>query len=130
MTAIAALIAHVNLGWAEQLAGRLLTESARRRLRRGDTNDAHEVRHLFAAILAGNSSPCGMTGAYCHLDRRTLDALHDASFPGERFIDVDSAWTDWLREQESKDDRRAYRRASDPAGVDESPDPSVNRGRE
>lgn len=119
MTALAALLARVNLGWAEQFAARLLTESARRRLRRSDTNDAHEVRHLFAAILAGNSDPCGMTGAYCHLDRRTLNALHDASFPSEPFIDVDSAWTDWLLDQESMTHKGADKGAS-PATLPEN----------
>ena len=49
----------------EAEAGRLLVESARIRAARLGPDDAHELRHLWAAINAGNSDPCGET---CHLD--------------------------------------------------------------
>lgn len=66
----------------EQLAGKLLVWSARLRMKRGGADDAHEVRHLYAALLAGNSSPCAIGGADCHLDRDTMRKLHDATWPG------------------------------------------------
>ena len=39
----------------EAKAGKMLVEAARLRLARGGLNDAHEVRHLYAAIQYGNS---------------------------------------------------------------------------
>lgn len=39
----------------EKEAGRLLVAAAKARLERGGPNDAHEVRHLYAAIQYGNS---------------------------------------------------------------------------
>jgi ferredoxin len=52
----------------EAEAGRLLVQSARVRASRLEPDDAHELRHLWAAINAGNSDPCGENGATCHLD--------------------------------------------------------------
>jgi hypothetical protein len=52
----------------EQEAGRLLVEAARIRAARLGPDDAHELRHLWAAINAGNSDPCGANGESCHLD--------------------------------------------------------------
>lgn len=71
----------------EQLAGKLLLWSARLRLKRGGPDDAHEVRHLYAAFLAGNSSPCSIGGADCHLDTATLRTLHDATWPDKPMPD-------------------------------------------
>jgi hypothetical protein len=42
-------------------------------------DDAHEMRHLLAAITAGNSSPCD-EGRSCHLDAALMQRLHDANF--------------------------------------------------
>lgn len=42
----------------ERIAGKLLVRSARLRAKRGAPNDAHELRHLYAAIKAGDSSGC------------------------------------------------------------------------
>lgn len=44
--------------------GRILTWQARRTK---DRNDAHEFRHIYAAIRAGNSQPCEESDC-CHLD--------------------------------------------------------------
>lgn len=51
----------------EWLAGKLLVRSARLRFARLDPEDAHELRHLWACLHAGNSSSCER-GAACHLD--------------------------------------------------------------
>jgi hypothetical protein len=40
----------------EWLAGKLIVASARARLRRGAPGDAHEIRHLHAALVAGNTA--------------------------------------------------------------------------
>lgn len=56
----------------EAQAGRLLVEAARIRSTRLGPDDAHELRHLWAAINAGNSDPCGVNGESCHLD---VDAI-------------------------------------------------------
>ena len=66
----------------EAEAGRLLVAAGKARAERGDPDDAHEMRHLFAAVLAGNSSPCG-NGADCVLDAALMRRLHDANRPGE-----------------------------------------------
>ena len=58
----------VRIGLSEHLAGKLLVRSARLRAHRGGPNDAHELRHIGAAIEAGNSDPCD-EGRDCHLDR-------------------------------------------------------------
>jgi hypothetical protein len=63
------LAARIGIDFAEQLAGRLIVESARRRVRRAGFDDAHEVRHLYVALLGGDSSECGRGGAFCQLDR-------------------------------------------------------------
>lgn len=66
----------------ERWAGRLLVRSARLRLRRMGPDDAHEVRHLHAAINAGNSDPC--QGGMCSLDQQgweTWLAATDNPFP-------------------------------------------------
>jgi hypothetical protein len=55
----------------EWLAGKLIVRSARVRAHRSGPGDAHELRHLWAAINAGNSDGCE-DGAKCHLDRLTL----------------------------------------------------------
>lgn len=60
----------------EWLAGKLIVRSARLRARRAGKGDAHELRHLWAAINAGNSDPC-FGGAICHLDRNVTP-----TFPG------------------------------------------------
>lgn len=65
---LSVLFAHVSIDFAEQLAGHLLYESGKRRIARADLDDAHETRHLFAALRAGDSSPCGRAGRDCHLD--------------------------------------------------------------
>lgn len=54
----------------EWLAGKLLVRSARARLRRSGPDDAHEIRHLYAAVNAGNSDPC--KGGSCHLDEALM----------------------------------------------------------
>lgn len=56
----------------ERVAGKLLVRSARLRLRRLGPDDAHEVRHLHAAINAGNSDPC--RDGMCSLDKAGMDA--------------------------------------------------------
>lgn len=55
----------------EALAGRLLVAAARERAARGAPADAHELRHLWAAINAGNSDVCD-GGSACQLDSRAL----------------------------------------------------------
>lgn len=59
----------VFIEWA---AGKLMVLAGHLRYRRGATNDPHEVRHLYAALRAGNSDPCGPNGANCHLDQAAL----------------------------------------------------------
>ena len=49
-------------------------------------DDVHEARHLTAALAAGNSSPCE-GGVACHLDKRTLLALHDANWPEHSVVE-------------------------------------------
>lgn len=64
----------------EWLAGKLLVRAAKARARRSNgLEDAHELRHLLAAVTAGNSSPCA-GGRSCHLDAQTMGRLHDANF--------------------------------------------------
>jgi hypothetical protein len=62
----------------EWAAGKAIVRSARLRAKRGGPNDAHELRHLLAAITAGNSDPC--EGGLCHLDAAMMQRLHDANF--------------------------------------------------
>jgi hypothetical protein len=62
----------------EAEAGRLLVEAARARHERSGPDDAHELRHLFAAIHAGNSDPCRDV---CTLDDEVLRRLHDLTYP-------------------------------------------------
>lgn len=70
----------------EAWAGLLLVEAARKRLARSGPNDAHELRHLLAAVEAGNSDPCGPNGEACSLDRLGLSLERDAQ-PGT-FVDT------------------------------------------
>lgn len=63
----------------EWLVGKLIVRSAKLRAHRCGPDDAHELRHLLAAITAGNSSPCG--GGECHLDKALMQRLHDANWP-------------------------------------------------
>ena len=72
----------------EWLAGNLIVRSARLRARRMGPDDAHEFRHLHAAILAGNSSPCAPGGADCHLDRDLMVRLHSATWPDCGLIEI------------------------------------------
>ncbi len=65
----------------EAEAGRLLVEAARARHMRNGPDDAHELRHLFAAIHIGNSDPCN---AMCTLDDAILRRLHDLTYPDMR----------------------------------------------
>jgi hypothetical protein len=64
-----ALLAPERLEW---LAGKMLVASARRRVRRMGPDDAHEVRHLYAALVAGNSSDCDPSS--CKRDRDAIEA--------------------------------------------------------
>lgn len=70
-------------GWMirfyEWAAGKLIVRAARARGRRGGPGDAHELRHLLAAITAGNSDPCD-GGRTCHLDAALMRKIHDANF--------------------------------------------------
>jgi hypothetical protein len=56
-----------RIGAYEWLAGKLLVRSARLRLRRLTPEDAHEMRHIWAALNAGNSDH----GPACPLDTLT-----------------------------------------------------------
>jgi hypothetical protein len=60
----------------EWMAGKLILNSGRLRSRRGDSDDAHEMRHLYAALRAGDSTPCDH-GRDCHLDRALI---HDFEY--------------------------------------------------
>lgn len=61
----------IRIAIYEWLAGKFIVRSARLRARRMGPVDAHEIRHLFAAITAGNSDPCDC-GGDCHLDQAML----------------------------------------------------------
>lgn len=50
-----------------KLTGKALVWLGRRAHRR---DDAHELRHMVAAVRAGNSAPCAADGL-CHLDDAT-----------------------------------------------------------
>lgn len=65
----------------EWLAGKLLTEAARLRAKRNRADDAHELRHLLAAVTAGNSYQCDKRP--CFLTRELLQTLHDGNWPDE-----------------------------------------------
>ena len=52
--------------FTEWLAGKLMVYSARRRAERGTAEDIHETRHLFSALVHGNSDWCGP--GRCRLD--------------------------------------------------------------
>jgi len=52
----------------EWLAGKLLVVAARLRADRMASGDAHEMRHLLAAVEWGNSDECGPIGEHCILD--------------------------------------------------------------
>ena len=54
----------------EWLAGKLLVLSATQRVARGGPDDAHEIRHLHAALEAGNTD--GDDPAACRLDGEAL----------------------------------------------------------
>lgn len=68
--AAARALVRLSLDVAEQTAGHLLYYAGLHRAERGapEHDDIHEVRHLAAALTAGNSSPC-LEGT-CHLDGR------------------------------------------------------------
>jgi hypothetical protein len=66
----------------EETAGRMLVQSARLRMARASREDAHEVRHIEAALRAGNSDEC--EPGNCALD---------AAVPGV----VDSSWAEKLK---------------------------------
>jgi hypothetical protein len=63
----------------EETAGRMLVQSARLRMARASREDAHEVRHIEAALRAGNSDEC--EPGNCALD---------AAVPGV----VDARWAE------------------------------------
>lgn len=66
----------------EWLAGKLLVMSARLRARRADgLSDAHEIRHIGAALYAGNSDSCA-DGRRCFLDDALVERLRDDTFRG------------------------------------------------
>lgn len=50
----------------EWLAGKLIVRAYKARTERGGPEDAHEIRHLYAAVWTGNSDHC--TKAMCSLD--------------------------------------------------------------
>jgi hypothetical protein len=62
----------------EWTAGKLIVNAGRLRANRADPGDAHEMRHLYAALRAGDSTPCGRNGVDCHLDR---GLIHDFNLP-------------------------------------------------
>lgn len=66
----------------EWLAGRLLLRSARARARRDDPQDAHELRHIVAAVAAGNSDGCD-GGRLCVLDAAGENESSEASMTGD-----------------------------------------------
>jgi hypothetical protein len=51
----------------EAQCGHMLVDAARLRMKRGAPGDAHEIRHLHAAITWGNTDDCDP--AACKLDR-------------------------------------------------------------
>jgi hypothetical protein len=53
-----------------KLTGKALVWLGRRAHRR---DDVHELRHMLAAVRAGNSAPCTRDG-YCHLDAAAREA--------------------------------------------------------
>ena len=76
----------MRIRFYEWLVGKLIVRSARLRAHRLGPDDAHEFRHLHAAILAGNSSPC--EDGQCHLDRDLMVRLHSATWPDCGFIEL------------------------------------------
>ena len=72
----------------EREAGRLIVEAARIRAARCGPDDAHELRHLWAAINAGNSDPCGDHGERCHLDASALREW-TAQYPRVMGLEID-----------------------------------------
>jgi len=70
----------VRIRFYEWAAGKLLVRSAKARNHRAALDDAHEMRHLFAAVTAGNSAPCD-GGRTCFLDGEMMHRLHDANWP-------------------------------------------------
>ena len=52
----------------EQLAGRMLVWSAKIRRRRGLPSDLHEMRHIEAALISGNSDLC--VQGHCQLGEK------------------------------------------------------------
>jgi hypothetical protein len=63
----------------ERIAGRLLVRVVRLRARRGNPEDAHELRHLWAAVNAGTSDGCD--GAACTLDGLNAPAAYPNVWP-------------------------------------------------
>lgn len=69
----------------EWLAGKLIVRSARLRASRMNPEDAHELRHLWAAINSGNSDGCA--------DGCQLDVLPTpAKFPAVWFGALRRGW--------------------------------------
>lgn len=60
----------------EWLAGKLLVRSALLRAARMLPEDAHELRHLWAALNSGNSDGCA-EGSACILDRDALSQFSE-----------------------------------------------------
>ena len=63
----------------EAEAGRLLVRAYKARAERGDSQDAHEMRHILAAVETGNTDDCDP--AACKLD---VQALHACDKDHER----------------------------------------------
>jgi hypothetical protein len=64
----------------EAQCGHMLVDAARLRMKRGAPGDAHEIRHLHAAITWGNTDDCDP--AACKLDRL---ARAEAAVPDDPF---------------------------------------------
>lgn len=62
----------VGIDRTEQLVGRLIVGAAAARMHRDEpaADDMHEVRHLYAAVKAGNSDDCDASS--CILDCQAL----------------------------------------------------------
>ena len=55
----------VRIWLYEAIVPKLMLRAARLRLRRNEFGDQHEIRHLYAAVSAGDSTACT---DQCHLD--------------------------------------------------------------
>jgi len=76
-------------------AGTLLSKAYLARMERGDPQDAHEMRHIHAAVKAGNTDDCDP--AACKLD--AIDMLDEAAAAErerlrERHYRTEALWRD------------------------------------